>query len=281
MLESLALRLFGQFLLPHVDSFASLKLAMRKSRMTQSLHEYLSIVVFMTALSFLSFLSLSLVLVTLLYPLPLAYFFVFFISLLVGVVVFFVGYYYPTMKIKNLRSRIDRALPFAVFYMATTASSGSHPLNIFRMLSLRGGVIGDEANRIYTNVKALGMDINTALQKAAARSPSEKFAELLWGMVSILTTGGNLEDYLRGRTATIMSHYRRSLADYAKTIALYTEIYITLIIVGTLFFIILLAIISPIVGGNTLFLQTFLVFFFIPLVSVGFIFLLKGASPTE
>jgi flagellar protein FlaJ len=125
------------------------------------------------------------------------------------------------------------------------------------------------------------MDINTALQRAAVRSPSTKFAELLWGMVSILTTGGNLESYLRGRTKTAMAQYRRALNDYAKTIALYTEIYITLIIVGSLFFIILLAIISPLVGGNTLFLQTFLVFFFIPLVSVGFIMVLKGASPTE
>ena len=90
-----------------------------------------------------------------------------------------------------------------------------------------------------------------------------------------------MEDYLREKTKSAMVAYRRSLAEYAQTIAFYTEIYITLVIVGSLFFIILLAIISPLVGGNTLFLQTFLVFFFIPLVSTGFIMILKGASPSE
>jgi len=55
------------------------------------------------------------------------------------------------------------------------------------------------------------------------------------------------------------------LDDYSNQISLYTEIYITLIIVGSLFFIILIAILAPLVGGNILFVQTFLVFFFMPL----------------
>jgi len=231
--------------------------------------------------TFIVFFIASLVLVAIFYPVPLAYMFVVFASIMAGVIAFFSMYSYPSMKMRSLKNSIDRSLPFAVFYMATTASSGSHPMNIFRMLSLRGGVMGEEANRIYTNVKTMGMDIGTALQKAAARTPSTKFAELLWGMVSIITTGGNMESYLRGRTRTAMAQYRRALNEYANSIALYTEIYITLVIVGTLFFIILLAIISPLVGGNTLFLQTFLVFFFIPLISVGFIALLKMTSPVE
>jgi flagellar protein FlaJ len=130
-------------------------------------------------------------------------------------------------------------------------------------------------------VKSLGLDMVTALEKAANRTPSPTFGELLWGMVSVLTTGGDMESYLQGKTRSAMAQYRRTLNDYAKAIAFYTEIYITLVIVGSLFFIILLSIISPLVGGSTLFLQTFLVFFFIPLVSMGFIMLLKGASPIE
>ena len=86
---------------------------------------------------------------------------------------------------------------------------------------------------------------------------------------------------MRGKTRTFMSQYRRSLNDYAKQISMYTEIYITLVIIGSLFFIVLISIISPLTGGGTLFIQTFLVFFFIPLVSMGFIVLLKGISPSE
>ena len=83
-----------------------------------------------------------------------------------------------------------------------------------------------------------------------------------------------------------MELYRRSLNEYSKMISFYTEIYITLMIVGSLFFIVLLAVMLPIGGSasgksSTLMLQTFLVFFFTPLVSVGFIVLLKAISPSE
>lgn len=278
MLESLSMRLFGKFLAPHLEQFESLKESMWKGRMPWTLHEYLSITAFVSAVVFLISLVLSIIVAL---TVKGGVLFGVILPIVVTASSFMLCYYYPSLKAKDLRNRIDRSLPFAVFYMTTTASSGAHPATIFQMLSLRGGVIGEEASRIYSNVKSLGMDITTALQRAAARSPSPRFAELLWGMVSILTSGGDMESYLRGRSRTVMSQYRRALNNYAKTVAFYTEIYITLVIVGSIFFIILLAIISPMVGGNTLFIQTFLVFFFVPLVSVGFIMLLKGASPME
>lgn len=280
-LGSVSLRLFGKLIAPHAESMTGLRDTLKKARMQVPVHEFLSVVTLVSVITFVVSLVIGLMFSVLLSAGFLGGFFVAFLSIVAAIVAWLVGYSYPGLEVKNMRNRMDRALPFAVFYMATTSSSGSHPINIFRMLSLRGGIIGEEANRIYTSVKALGMDINTALEKAAMRSPSSRFSELLWGMSSVITTGGDLENYLKDRTRMAMNHYRRSLDDYAKAIALYTEIYITLIIVGSLFFIILLAIIAPLVGGNLLFLQTFLVFFFIPLVSAGFIMLLRGSSPNE
>ena len=282
MLERVAMRLFGRVVAPYLDSFESLKDQMRKARMGYSLHEYLALVLFSGFAGFAGSVIFLTVFIVLFIPALLySYTLAILISLGIGGMVLFFGYSYPSFKAKGLANRIDRSLPFAVFYMATTASSGTQPVNLFKMLTLRGGPIGEEASRIYTTVQALGLDLHTALSRAAARSPSPTFAELLWGMTSILVTGGNLEEYLKNKTKTAMTQYRRALDDYAKQIALYTEIYITLIIVGSVFFIILIAIISPLIGGNTLFLQAFLVFFFIPLVSLGFIMLLKGSSPTD
>lgn len=276
------MKIMGRFVMPYVDYFDSLKHLLRQADMDYNVYEYLCFAVFASFIGFLvSLIGLSVILSLNLPLLAYSYSLAIILSLVVGGGILGLSYYYPSLKAKGIKSKIDKGLPFAVFYMATTASSGSHPVNIFKMLSLRGGVIGSEANKIYTSVQTLGMDINTALQRAATRTPSKEFAELLWGMISIITTGGNLEEYLRGRTKTAMTQYRRALNDYAKTISLYTEIYITLIIVGSIFFIILIAIISPLVGGNTLTYQTFIVFFFIPLVSMGFIMLLKSSSPTE
>ena len=83
------------------------------------------------------------------------------------------------------------------------------------------------------------------------------------------------------KTRTFMNQYRRSLNDYAKQIALYTEIYITLVMVGSLFFIVLTAIMSPLGGMDILMLQSFVIFILTPMVSLGFIVLLKGTSPVE
>ena len=287
MLQRMAMRLFGGMVGPYVNYFGGLNSNLKKGMFRSTVQEYLSYLLFFSMLAFL----VSVVTGSLLISVSLAYSgggaaiysytLAIISSFIISGAVFAAGYYYPTMKANNLKTQIDRGLPFAVFYMATTASSGIHPLDVFRALSMRRGVIGREASKIYSYVKTLGMNLNDAMAKVANNTPSPSFADLLWGMISVITTGGSLEDYLNNKTRTFMNQYRRSLNDYAKQIALYTEIYITLVMVGSLFFIVLTAIMSPLGGMDILMLQTFVVFILTPLVSVGFIILLKGTSPVE
>jgi flagellar protein FlaJ len=285
VLQKTALRLFGGIVGPYANYFGGLSTSLKRGMFRATTEEYLSLLFFTSLIAFVAsllagslFISISLAAAgSALYSYTLAII----ASLLVSGAAFAAGYYYPSMKANNLKVQIDRNLPFAVFYMATTASSGIHPLDIFKALSLRRGVIGREASKIYTYVKTLGMNLTDAMAKVANRTPSPSFADLLWGMISVITTGGSLEDYLNMKTRTFMNQYRRSLNDYAKQIALYTEIYITLVMVGSLFFIVLTAIMSPLGGMDILMLQTFVVFILTPLVSLGFIVLLKGTSPIE
>jgi len=281
-LTQLALKMFGGLTAPYLGYFDTLQTNMKKAGMRVSLHEYLCLISMASLFTFIILVILGSFFITfaILYT-AYSYTLSIIISAVLSGAVFFIGYWYPSVKAAGVKRDIDKSLPFAAFYMATTASSGINPVDIFKVLSLRKGIIGEEARKIYTNVNTLGTNLTTAMQRVAARTPSPDFADLLWGMISVITAGGDLESYLRGKTETLMSKYRRTLADYAKTITLYTEIYITLVIVGSLFFIILISIISPVTGLSTLFLQTFLVFFFIPLISIGFIVLLKSISPTE
>jgi len=282
MFDRIALKLFGKLVSPYTEYFEGLKYSMRKARISISVQQYLSNIVFYSFVTFMVAVIVASAFVSLVVPqLAYSYTLGIIISFLAAGLMFFVGFYYPSMLSKTLSTRIERSLPFATSYMATTASSGTNPINLFKMLSLRGGEVGKEANRIYTNVTSLGMSLTSALQRAALRSPSPAFSDLLWGLISTITTGGDIESYLRNKSRAYMSQYRRMLNDYAKQITLYTEIYITLVIVGTLFFIVLISIISPLTGIGALFTQTLLVFFVIPLVSIGFIVLLKAISPTE
>ena len=282
MIEKTALKIFGGLIEPYLDYFDSLRLNLKKARMMQEIDEYVSLLLLSSTIAFVVIMVFVSFFLTIAIPIPEYTVTLSIILSFVGAgLVFAFGFYYPSIKTGGLRHNIEKSLPFAAFYMTTSSSSGINPVEIFNVVSMRGGVIGDEAKRIYTNVKTLGMDLTTALHKAAMRSPSPLFSDLLWGMMSVITTGGDLEAYLKSKTESLMGQYRRSLNDYAKSITLYTEIYITLIIVGSLFFIILIAIMAPMVGTGILFIQAFIVFFFIPMVSMGYIVLLKSISPTE
>ena len=288
MLLNISMRLFGGFVKPYLIYFESLNTSLKRGMMRSNTHEYVSMLAFISFLGFFVSVTVGAVLVSItmsttlvggsfIFNLTLAII----ISVGVAAALFFSGYYYPNMRSNSLKAQIDRALPFSVFFMATTASSGIHPLEIFKTLSEKRGVIGQEAMRIYNNVKTLGMNLTDSMTRVANRSPSPSFADLLWGMVSVITTGGDLEDYLNAKTRSFMTQYRLSLNDYAKKVAFYTEIYITLVMVGSLFFIVLTAIMSPLGGGDVVILQSFVVFLLTPMVSLAFIVILKGSSPIE
>lgn len=281
MIKKIAFKLFGRLLLPYLSYFDSLEIQIRSTRMKVSLYEYVCIVFFVSLLAFIvSLITGSILIPFLTENASYSYTLAIILSFAVTAAAFMLTYYYPSLKASSMKGRIDRSLPFSVAHMTAVASSGINPAEIFKILSMKDGEIAKEAKTIYNDVKMFGMGISAALTKAANRTPSSQFAGLLWGMISIITTGGDMEKYLAEKTNGYMTNYRRTLEDYSKQIYLYTEIYITLIIVGTLFFIVLSSIMSPLTGGGALFIQTFLVFVFTPMISVGFIILLKTLSPT-
>ncbi len=282
MFIEMSVRLFGGIIDPYLDYFDPLEVKLKSASIKLSLKEYLSISLLSSLIAFI----VSLPVVSFIFSFITAraifsYTLGIIVSFLLSGASFVMFYWYPSMKAKSLQSRIDQDLPFAIASMTAAASSGTHPMEIFKMLTVRKGVIGEDSNRIYRDVKMFGTDISSALAKVANRTPSLTWSELLWGMVSIITTGGDIYKYLTEKTAVSMQTYKRMLDSYSNQINFYTEIYITLIIVGTLFFIVLSSVMSPLVGGDILLVQTFLVFFFVPITSMGFIILLKGLSPLK
>ncbi len=274
--------IFGKIIEPYLEYFEPLRVQMKRAKMNYKIKDYISLITFVSFLSFVFIMITSSFFITILTAYSLyAYTFSIIIAVIGSLGTFIIGYYYPSIKAAGLKKKIERELPFTTIYMTTTASAGIPPTEIFKIISVKGGEIGKECERIYRNVKMLGMDLPTSIAKAANSTASPRFAELLWGMLSIITRGGNMESYLQGKSKEFMAMYRRMLEEYSKQVTFFTEIYITLIIVGTLFFIVLTSIMTPISGGNILLIQSFLIFIFTPLVSIGFLFLLKSMSPTE
>ena len=156
---------------------------------------------------------------------------------------------------------------------------------MFRVISQfdEYGEVSKEAEKIYRDVEVFGMDLIGALRKTANRTPSEELKELLWGLDNVITSGGNVGDFLHEKSRLFIAEYGRKLEQYSRTLSILIEIYLTLVLVGSVFFIIITALMSIIGGGGMegylSFIQFLVIFIVLPFMSIGFIFLLKSIAP--
>ncbi|MCJ7450130.1 MAG: type II secretion system F family protein [Candidatus Nanohaloarchaeota archaeon QJJ-9] len=208
-----------------------------------------------------------------------------FIGIFLSVATFMGFYIYPRIQVSRRRTNINHNLPFATMYLSTVAGTGTPPAAMFKLLGQfdEYGEVSGEAEKIANNVYNFGADINEAIASAANNTPSPKFKELLWGMNSILKTGGDMKSFLRSKTKEYMADYRRDLDKFTETLSLLVEMYITLVIVGSVFVMIISTIMSALGGSNMMILaiQVATVVFLLPLAAIMFIVIVKGTSPLE
>jgi flagellar protein FlaJ len=190
---------------------------------------------------------------------------------------------YPKIIIGEKTKKIDDQISFAAVHLSTLASTKLPLDKVFEIFSKFSayGEITNEFSKIESDMKMFGLDINTAIERAVERSPSKNLKELLWGILSTNTTGGDIDIYLREKSKSFMSEYRMKLRDFSQQLAIYIEVYLTAVVLGAVFFVILTSIVAGItgVGQQVLGLQFFLIFIFLPIVSALFIYLIKSSTP--
>jgi len=286
-LKDLSFKFFGRSLEPFVGYFESIKYDLLKANMGFSLTEYVYVMFFCLLLLFAVEFPIIVVIIAIILRDPaVAFLFSFTITTVVLLLVFFLFYTYPSMTSGKRKKSIDASLPFGATYLATIASSGAPPIAMFKILSQfkEYGELSKETGKIYRDVEAFGMDLVSAVRKTAARTPSEELKELLWGLDTVLTSGGNVGNFLHEKSRAFISEYRRKLEQYSRTLALLIEIYLTVVLVGSIFFIIMTALMSILGGGgggiSMIFIQFLVIFIALPFASIGFIALLKAISPS-
>lgn len=271
----------------YMTYFESLVIDMKKAGMKISLLEYMSMTLMTSFLVFLIEFPVVFV-ITLFIPnfsVVMGFFFSFSLSIVFSVGIFFFFYMYPSIVVSGRRKNIDFALPFATLYMATVSGSNAPPKTMFKIISRfeEYGEITKEAREITRNVEIFGMSITEAIRKAASKSPSDEFKELLWGIDTILSSGGNLSEYLHGKAKAFIQNYRRMMMEYSKRVSVMIEIYVTLIIVGSIFFIVISSMMSAFGAGMLdliVIVQFFVIFVGLPVISAIFVVILKYMSPS-
>jgi len=246
---------FGFLVDKRLKSFEELHAPLRKGDIPLNLGAYVSAMMLTTAIAGIIALLVSIIIV----PLFLGDFineiispgkpvdFVFnlvliiLISVLTAVTTFLVFWVYPSFKAGERSRKINLALTNAVNTMATIAGTGVPPAVIFWSLVefRRYGEVSRESEKILNDIENFGLDLVQALQRAANRSPSPLFSELLWKMIATIRTGGNLREYLYLEGNRLMEVERMKTEAAIETIGLIAETYVTALVVGPVFIIIM------------------------------------------
>ncbi|MBI5061466.1 MAG: type II secretion system F family protein [Candidatus Aenigmarchaeota archaeon] len=276
-------KFFGNFAKMLQKNFLDIRDDLQRANMQYTLEEYLSTALctitwlFVVETAVLSFIFAFFV------PPMFAVLSAFILSIAIAGMIFFLFYIYPATIAKSRENMINKVLPFAISYISAVASGKTTPITFFKTLSQfkEYGEVSKEAEDIVRDVEMFGMSAATAIRRKARRTPSEDLKEILYGMTTMISSGGDLGLYLRGKANDLMNDQRRKIMKFSNDLSFLVEIYLTLIIAGSIFFIVLSSVMAAISGGlSIVMLQIFIVMVLLPLISIAFIVLVKSMSPT-
>jgi len=204
------------------------------------------------------------------------------ISTLTSVGFFFIYLKIPSLKLSSLQSKIEKEMyhyipVFSAFISDKTPLEESIKSFVTANPDLK---LSKELDEIYKMVKFGGLDIVTAIDKKIEVTPSKKLRDFLFGLLTIIKTGGSLKEYVKKVTEDEIEEYKNKIRESSRKLTLFFEIYLISLVIGSLFLIIITSVFSlvqPI--PNLLEMQFLIVFFLIPLVSIAMSKLLESLIP--
>ena len=179
--------------------------------------------------------------------------------------------------------RLDEQLPFAVNYMASMAKANVTPEKIIENLS-RQPVYGEvtvEAQRIRRDINGLGLDLVRALQRAVDRAPSNKFHDFLQGLLMAVSAGGSVEGFLETKADQYMADLSQDQEAFLETLGILAEGYVTVVLAGPLFVIIMLTVLVLFGTSGTFSLELgyLMMLAVVPLANLGFAISVDTIAP--
>jgi archaeal flagellar protein FlaJ len=188
---------------------------------------------------------------------------------------------YPGVEAGNRRRNIDASLPYAINYVTSMSMAGITPAEVFRLLG-DSPIYGEshvEARYIAREIDIFGRDLIDALRLVSSSTPSKRMREFLQGSMASITSGGNLTDYFRTKAEQYALENRQTQKLFLETLSLISESYVTAMVSGTLFLIILQSIMSVLSGDNKPLFLYVVIYFVIPLGSAAFVIVISSLTP--
>lgn len=173
------------------------------------------------------------------------------VPIALSLIVFGFRYIRPSKKAKSRREEINNNLPFALNHLGAIATSGIPPKSMFELLTTfeEYGEISDEAQEVSRRVNVFGEDLTTALKEVAEDSPSEDWAEVLYGIISTVETGGDLESYIKEKADEALFEYNVQREKEIEKLSTYASFYTAILIAAPVFLVVVLSVMN-LLGGD-------------------------------
>jgi flagellar protein FlaJ len=188
---------------------------------------------------------------------------------------------YPGIQAGERRRNIDATLPYAVNYVTAMSSAGITPDEIFRLLG-QSRIYGEsavEAHYISRETDFFGKDLLEALRTVSQATPSERMREFLQGAVASISSGSNLTEYFRAKAHQYTLENNQQQEAFLETLGLIAESYVTAMVAGMLFLIILQSVMTILSGDSNPLSLYIIIYLIVPLGSMMFIILISSMTP--
>ncbi|MGB8218412.1 MAG: type II secretion system F family protein [Candidatus Methanoperedens sp.] len=305
-LKTLPFALLGEKMKERKDQFRDLRMAMRQARIPMSYELYISNSMFYSVLAgiagaFLGLITTYILLTFVRLPerltrltftpqtawliqyrsISIAIFIVVFLTILFGGITYALFLAYPGFRAGERKGAIDKNLPYAVTFMYALSRGGMNVIEILRSLSKSTDTYGEVAREVDVVVRDMdyfGNDLRTALHNICEITPSENFKDLMYNLLTVIDSGGNISTYFRDKSEQYLNRAKIDQKGFLETLGLIAESYVTAFVAGPLF-IIILGVMMSVMGSGSQVMIYAIIYAVIPIGSLMFVVMVDIITP--
>jgi flagellar protein FlaJ len=188
----------------------------------------------------------------------------------------------PYSRASSRKREINMLLSDSISFMYALSVGGLNQLEILEAMAKAEDTYGEVAREfqgIVQETEYFGTDYRNAIQNQAEATPSDELSQFLTDMLSIVNSGGNMEQFLDDKKDKHMRTAQQQQEMTLETLELFGEMYMTLSLFPLLLIIIL--VIMSMLGNADQLLLYATVYGLIPLTGVGFLVLVSTVKEDE
>ncbi|QLG26489.1 type II secretion system F family protein [Halorarum halophilum] len=188
----------------------------------------------------------------------------------------------PYQRASARKREINMLLSDSVSFMYALSVGGLNQLEILQSMAQADDTYGEVAREFQSIVQEteyFGTDYRNAVREQAIETPSPELSQFLTDMLSIINSGGDMEQFLKDKKEKHLRTAKQEQELTLETLELFGEMYMTLSLFPLLLIIIL--VIMSMIGESQDFLLFATVYLLTPLIGVGFLVLVSTVKQDE